>query len=234
MVLAATLSLLLSHGPGQVAIFSSMAMKVEKRGHWSAQTTGVTLYGRQTDDAPLCVLAQETITHDEAEAARSFIALANRETAKGYPGQPYGLETEIELKSNSNHRLGLLAKRYTYRGGAHGMTLQETYNFAMVNGKAVRFGLWDALRADPGSKAELKTALLAEVMKTPNTDWVDIGWIMDFEEKQLQRFIPIGTNLVFYFDPYELGSYGAGAFEIKVPKASIAKLVRKNGPLANW
>lgn len=197
---------------------------------WTAKATYLTLTGK----SPLCRLAEADTQKQEQSFFSAFVDSARQ--AEDQIGKitsaKLSYESTLSLRFNNVKLLSFRSETYTYMGGAHGMSNTRTYNYGFVKGKPMRFRLWDALKGDADSKMEMHMVLLEKVMALKGADWIDNGDVTEFEPIQYDRFWVSGNQLVFEFDPYELGPYSSGPMSVRVSLNEIATLVRTDGPLA--
>lgn len=142
---------------------------------------------------------------------------------------PWNYEGGFATVLNKGNVVSITGGCYTYMGGAHGLGVARTYNYGLVGGKPKRLTLWDIVQKS--SRQEIRLMLLGKASANPNTDWIQDGIYNDFTEDQLNRFWIAPDALVFEFNPYELGSYAAGAFTFRLTYAELKSVLRPNNPL---
>lgn len=149
-------------------------------------------------------------------------------------GTPWAYEAGSSVSFFGKGILSYTTGCYSYLGGAHGIGVTRTANFAVVNGKPTKVGLWSLLRSSASEKAEVSLLLLGKAAANPNTDWIQDGMVNEFTPGQLERFHVTKTGLMWEFDPYELGSYASGPFSFELSWKELKNLVRMDGPLAKF
>ncbi|MFC4811040.1 stalk domain-containing protein [Paenibacillus sp. GCM10023250] len=148
-----------------------------------------------------------------AKAAADAIAKQAAAGAGSDELRPYGVTVKAELISNGSAAAdGVLSLRvltYTYTGGAHGVTLAETYN-VRNEAKASPIKLKDLFGAN--YKSIVNRAVQAEIKARPGDFFAD-------------QFRSIADDQAFYikngvayviFQQYEIAPYAAGMPEIAV------------------
>ena len=118
---------------------------------------------------------------------------------------------------------------YMYGGGAHPVYSSSFVNFDVAEGKVLGFD--DIVL--PGRTADLteavKSALREQYNATTDEQLLELAGInagaVDFS-LQSPMFYFEGSNVVFYFNPYEIGPWAIGAVSVSVPVYSLDKLVR--------
>lgn len=102
----------------------------------------------------------------------------------------------------------------TFLGGAHPAYEDTVFNYALVGGKPKRLTFSD-LFSDPSSAKKRAEALLFKKLRaTGKAEWIDNGMVTGIEPKQLNRFVIGREGLTFLFNPYEMGPWVVGNFEI--------------------
>lgn len=209
------------------------------------QISKIQVVGRQTvsiqvptlqTKSPLCDLAEGAVEEGERKVVGAWVK-EERDLLREFPQAAKNLFYESKTKLRFDHPMALSfrAQDEHYNGiGAHGMRNCRTYNFGFVAGKPVRFGLGDAFLRDKLSRVLLQEILLGRAGQLEGTDWISEGMVRYLSDEQLNRFWIDKSALVWEFDPYELGSYAAGAFEVRVPRADLKGLIRSDGPLGFW
>lgn len=141
----------------------------------------------------------------------------------------WSYEAGSEVVRDSGGVVSIKVGCYSYMGGAHGIGVTRTYNYALVGGKPKRLTLWDVVQKS--GRQDMRLILLGHALANPNTDWIQDGIYNDFTEDQFNRFWIAYNGLVFEFNPYELGSYAAGPFTFPVAFEEMRGVLRPNNPL---
>ncbi len=118
---------------------------------------------------------------------------------------------------------------YMYGGGAHPVYSSSFVNFDVAEGKVLGFD--DIVL--PGRTADLteavKSALREQYNATTDEQLLELAGInagaVDFS-LQSPMFYFDGSNVVFYFNPYEIGPWAIGAVTVSLPWYSLDTLVR--------
>lgn len=105
--------------------------------------------------------------------------------------------------------------QYQFMGGAHPMTMTFCFNFGYSNGRAKQLTLGDFFRNDKSYQKRVTEALITK-LRVKNADWIMDGSVKYFDVAQLNNFVAEKDGLHYYFDPYAVGSYAAGPFEVKL------------------
>ena len=105
---------------------------------------------------------------------------------------------------------------YDYSGGAHPNHWIEFMSFAAVGGKARQLTLKDFFRPGFDAASHVSNLVIKKLKAEEGADWVRNGEVKKLDSKMLQRFTPDKGGMVWFFNPYEVGPYAAGDFEVKL------------------
>ena len=118
--------------------------------------------------------------------------------------------------------LSYTATRYTYSGGAHGMTAETAYNFDRKTGESIS----EEMFFNEGyteKLTELLTAHLPEALESPS----------DTSMLFLKKIEPNGNfsigedGITYIYNQYEIAPYSMGIIRISVPKKELEGLLRQ-------
>ncbi|MDR0689441.1 MAG: RsiV family protein [Spirochaetaceae bacterium] len=132
-------------------------------------------------------------------------------------------------KVSDHSRLQVISRQKEYyTGGAHGMREKDYFVIDLVDKKQIRL---QDLFLD-GTRAALKTrvedALRAYSALEPGAPLSTGNYFKDSVEPSENFFLtPGGIN--FYWDPYEIAPYSAGAVKISIPYGDIQDLLNSRG-----
>jgi hypothetical protein len=105
---------------------------------------------------------------------------------------------------------------YDYSGGAHPNHWIEFMTFGTVAGKSRQLGLKDFFLPGFDYASHISSLVLRKLKSEEGADWVKNGEVKKLDAKMLQRFTPDKGGMVWFFNPYEVGPYAAGDFEVKL------------------
>lgn len=134
----------------------------------------------------------------------------------GKPTAAWELEIGMEVAWNTPKLASILISWYNYSGGAHPNHGVEAMNFGVVNGKSRQLKLADFFASGFDSTSHVSKLILSKLKKTEGADWVKDGTLKKLDARMTQRFTPSATGLTWYFNPYDVGSYASGDFEVKL------------------
>lgn len=142
----------------------------------------------------------------------------DRDYAYSYTSEPSSVYTSPSL-------ISICMGRYSYLGGAHGMTWSKTYNYRWDGKKANHVKLKDFFAPGTDLNAVVRYPLVQKMLANPNTDWLNDG-TAQADELDLETFTVSPKGLRFYYDPYVLGPYAVGAFEFELSTKELGPSFR--------
>ena len=130
------------------------------------------------------------------------------------------------ISTNDNNILSISIELITDAGGAHTMNSILRCNYDLITGEEIK--LDKLLKANGAEKLNRigEKIFIAQYGK-------DFAW--DFEKGQFElndNFSITPGGLLFTFNTYEIGPYGAGAPEVFIPYSAIADLIKSDGVLS--
>lgn len=159
-------------------------------------------------------------------AINDFVDVTNEQATaatENTPG-PFDLEINYNIEFASNRVVSVLMHYYSYTGGAHPITMYSSFNYDIEERKQILFygGMfkdgYDFLKflsdycyqdiTKQYSEAGADTANFDDIVK----EGTDPSEPMNFE-----NFYFTDESLVVHFNPYEVGPYSAGHFEVNIP-----------------
>lgn len=157
---------------------------------------------------------------NEAEsAAAGFEAGTDSEAASG---QKNVLTVTQDVKYNKNDFISAVEEQYTYTGGAHGMTMRKSHN--IDTRLKCEVGLSD-LFAEEGYEETL--ARMMRVLREENPEEYGELWAEPAIKKD-QDFYITDTDLVIYYQPYELSYYARGFVEFPLRLSELRGYMKED------
>lgn len=134
----------------------------------------------------------------------------------------YELNWDYYVSYNKNGILSLTTTNCQYTGGAHGMTVQQSYNYDLNKGQKMSL----ASVFEPGADYQkvINNEIKKQMTAHPENYFTgDTGFqtIADNQDYYLQD-----KNLVVFFGLYEIAPYSSGIPEFSIPFARFAGGVR--------
>lgn len=204
-------------------------LRSAEKGKWSA----VAQVPSFATDGPIEQCAGPELAISLEDGFYAFIGRAYRFNQKPPPGLPRREWTYASKVTTSVLRpdlVSLLATIQTDTGGAHGMQVTQPFVYGFVRGRAKRLTATDLLKAGLDPVAVLGEIVLPRLVKL-DAAWVVDGTVKALTPEQCDKFVVTPSGVTFLFDPYEMGPYAQGAFQVKIPFADLADALDPTGPL---
>ena len=115
----------------------------------------------------------------------------------------------------------------TFTAGAHPMTISDPHTY--VNGREVHSA--DVFRKGSGYGTVVSNLVIGQLMNNARATWVQDGTVQEMTMSQQEDFVVNPTSLCYLFDPYAMGPYAVGAFQVKVPFSELRAVLDGNGAL---
>lgn len=103
-----------------------------------------------------------------------------------------------------------------YSGGAHGIGLLLTANYGLRGGRPAQLSLGDFFHPGSHYRAATEKKIMDRLRQDPNAAWLQDGSVKTLTPAQLNNFQVEKDGLRWWFNPYEVGPYAAGIFEVKL------------------
>ncbi len=114
------------------------------------------------------------------------------------------------------------ASKYTYTGGAHGMTVETMMNFDKTTGALLKES--DIFKEGyEKDLSEMLTAHLPEAFENPE----DAGMLFQKEISPNGNFSVSEKGITYTFNQYEIGPYSLGIIEVTIPWNEIDNIIKK-------
>ncbi|MDQ2798011.1 MAG: RsiV family protein [Armatimonadota bacterium] len=220
------LALLFAFGSGTAgrAQTTSRVLNGSRHGRYQA----VTHYPILRTRTPLTRFANSTLLAWARSEQRTFArevgeARAGRKTLDAQEGvNPYAYEARpIYIHYFAPRLFSVGMEEYTDLGGAHPSTERDTFNFGLVHGQPKRLTLGDFFRPGAAYRARVQKVVLAKLRKTGRADWLQDGSVKTLTRVEINRFVVERDGLRFYLNPYDVGSYASGPFQVKLRWAEL-------------
>lgn len=129
---------------------------------------------------------------------------------------------KVEVRWHSPTLLSLQASSWTYSyGAAHGNYRSTMRHYALGSGAPVHTRFTNFVAASTACRDKVSTALVAK-LRAQGLAWPEQGALADLQEP---KFAPTSSGIVFYWDPYEVGSYAQGAPSVFLTQAELGQCV---------
>ncbi len=142
----------------------------------------------------------------------------------GLETKPYVINVNNNVTYNKNNILSITLNLYSYTGGAHGSSVDESFNFDINTGN--RGVIEDFLGNNRNYNKIILDNVKATINKNPELyfkEAVDKLNVIPYN----QKFFLTDKDLVIYFDEYEIAPYVAGIPKFYIPLSKFPKDVNK-------
>ena len=171
---------------------------------------------------PLARFANFQIAEAEKKHFRQWLREKRADLKADFqPIAPYEYQSVPSLSYYSPTLISLRFDFYQYLGGAHGMAIRQTRNFALMGGKPKELVLGDLFPKGTNYRALVEQKIFAQLRRNPNAAWVQDKSVKKLENEQFNNFSISQNAVTWHFAPYEMGPYAAGEFEVKIPKSEL-------------
>lgn len=193
--------------------YTSKTISTKKAGWYQATATYIVL----PPDNPLAKTANKALMLWAANEQKKWITgVTQSQKESGKPSSPWERESGMTPVRADVRVISVTSGTYEYSGGAHPNHWSEAFNFAMVEGKPRQLKLDDLFRKGSKPGKAISDKLIAKLQKEEGAEWVINGDVKAITPQQLDRFTIGMDGLTWYFNPYEVGPYVSGDFEIKL------------------
>lgn len=135
---------------------------------------------------------------------------------------PFNANVTYEVGRNNKNLLSIPVVYYEYTGGAHGLTKMVGYNFNPATGSIVN--LSDLFNSN-NYLSLIKDTILKDIKSNSDIYFNDsIDHINSL--KAFTNFYITETDLIVFFNQYEIAPYSSGIREFKIPLKSLTKYLK--------
>jgi hypothetical protein len=199
------------------------------KGRWTA----ITKYPVFEAPHSLRALANRTIETWVKKDQAQFGRQARQYFQNPGPGPRFDWTYDVRFTvSDAGHDLiSCMATIFTYTGGAHPNTTFQFFNFGMVKGRPKVLTIQDLFYRHVRALDEVSNVVIAKLLNNMNAEWVQNGEVKHLTKQQGDQFVIGKSGLTYHFEPYAMGPYVAGSFEVPVPFSELSGLLDPSGPL---
>ncbi len=115
----------------------------------------------------------------------------------------------------------------TFTAGAHPMTISDPHTY--VNGREVHAA--DVFQKGSTYQTVVSNLVIGQLMNNSRAAWVQDGTVKELTKSQQDNFVVTPTALTYLFDPYDMGPYAVGAFQVKIPFSDLLAVLDGDGAL---
>jgi len=144
---------------------------------------------------------------------------------------PWTYEVRFTLSDAGNNVISCMATIFTFTGGAHPNTTFQFFNFGMVKGKPKQLTLQDLFKPHVRALDEVGNLVIGKLLNNMNAEWVQNGQVRHLTKQQGDQFVISKSGLTYHFEPYAMGPYAVGSFEVPVAFSELTGMLDPKGPL---
>lgn len=152
--------------------------------------------------------------------------IAEAAAADPAPPGPYFLAIVTDIFAYDSYVRSVLFTISEYTGGAHPNLYYATYTFDTRDGHFIDLEDLFISGSDPLATIFpiVQADLAAQMGSGADLTWINSGTGTNFDN--YASFVLTDTALIFYFPPYQVAPYAAGAFSVEVPLSGIRAIFR--------
>lgn len=202
---------LMAHG-SDIVVYRSI--NAYSKGYYDAECN----YPEIVSQKAVAKLANVEIKKWVASQRAEFLSQCKEEfkDPKNKPENEWTCNIESKVVFQNSRSLSVRVTVGSYTGGAHPTYADTTFNYAEIGGKAKKLAIADLYPKKPQYRKRMIGLLVAKLKATGNATWLEDGTVTTIETEQLNRFLIGPKALTFIFNPYEIGPWAVGNFEIPV------------------
>ncbi|HSH95419.1 MAG TPA: DUF3298 and DUF4163 domain-containing protein [Roseimicrobium sp.] len=202
-------------------------VKTLKRGYYSTSLSMPIFSG-----SPLA----DQVTKNVDATTRAALAGWLKESFSGpeanqKPRLEYFYTTAPTVSLNTPNIISFYYTTSTFTAGAHPMTVFEPHTYVMSNGRAKEVRFADIFASGVNAPTVVSNLVIGQLMTNDRAEWVQNGQVKELTAAQLDSFVVTPTALTYLFNPYDMGPYAVGSFQVKVPFADMKAVINGNGAL---
>lgn len=183
---------------------------------------------------PIIMTENKNIEKDINDKIRSDIMTFynnSKEEAKNYindfpdEGERFVVNTDFEIKKNSNNMLSIVVTYYKYSGGAHGEYKNTAYNVYMKTGELLTLDY--LFKQDIDYKGVINNEIRHQIEKLVKKDKENKGIYQFTSINENNQFYIQDNNIVIYFDLYEIAPYATGIPEFRININLVSHILKE-------
>ncbi len=117
--------------------------------------------------------------------------------------------TTLDIKYNDNDFLSVVEEENMFTGGAHGIMVRNSSNIDFGNKKQIYLN--DLFETE--GYENVLNRMIDELMQKKSEDYTELWKVPRIQAEHQYNFYITDTDLVIYFQPYELSYYARGFIE---------------------
>ena len=178
--------------------------------------------------SPLATFATQSL---QAEATSGLAAWMKQNAVTTKPRVPSFYQVQPFISMATPNVISMYFLVSTYEGGAHPITVFDPHTYAMVGGSPMEVHAKNIFK--PGVKFVdvVSSLVISKLMQNDRAEWVTDGTVKTLTPAQVDSFVVTPSSITYLFNPYDMGPYAVGTFQVKVPFTELASDLDKSGPL---
>ncbi len=169
---------------------------------------------------------QETFIQRQTDFLRQGQELA----VAGELFSAWAFDCDIRISYSSPDFISILENIYVYTGGAHPNTGFAVHNLLLEANGVRRLELQDMFRRGVNYSSLLSPLILDE-LRQQDAAWVLDGSVSFLAHSDLSQFTISPVGMTFYFEPYAVGPYVQGSFQVTLAFETLLELIDEGSPL---
>jgi hypothetical protein len=146
----------------------------------------------------------------------------------GKPSTAWEHEFGVDIAFRSPRLVSVITSVYDYSGGAHPNHWSTAFNFGIIGGKPSQLHLPMFFEKNFKWDRHVSRLVIAKLKKQEGADLVKNDEVTTLTKSMLQNFTIGPTALTWHFNPYEVGPYAAGDFEVKLTFNELGPKFKKS------
>lgn len=172
-------------------------------------------------------IVAETIDAFVIEQKEIFLQYVNVPSAEMLPMSyaPWTLTMNYETTSHSDDILSIIYTISEYTGGAHPNSYYRTFTFNLAENTVITL---EDLFVEGANPLEAIAPLVVADLTEQMGEFADAAWIESGTGENMENYRNFALTedaLIFYFPPYQVAAYAAGAFEVQIPLSELSDIL---------
>lgn len=168
---------------------------------------------------------QEELNNTIESKVKNFIEetrkIAQQDKKEGVQSFPYEANVKTEIYYQDKYLISLIIFYYQFTGGAHGITLFETYNLDIKNSKLLTLN--DIL--NPDAQEIIKEEIVSEIESESDYFFPEAKDYILKDDIFVRDFLIDSTGVTFLYNHYEIAPYSTGIPKFSIPWNKLKQYV---------
>jgi hypothetical protein len=217
LVAALTLS-----GPG----VSFSTSKAAKKGYYTTSLTTPLFSGSAFAPA-----VNKSVSQNARNAVAAWLKDSFKDMGNERPRLEYFYTAAPTVTLNRADIVSFYFTVSTYTAGAHPMTVSDPHTYVPTATGAREIAAKDVYLSNVDYKTAISNLVIGKLLNNDRAMWVQDGTVKELTAAQLENFVVTPTAITYLFDPYDMGPYAVGAFQVKLPFTELKNIIDPKGAL---